>query len=253
MIRTIIIGFLLLISTLVSQVNTESMRSAEKRDGFQNKFNLEFGYEKSNSEVFELAAKYRLDYIKQNNFHSFIIINFNNGYEKEDDATNIITNKGFIHFRTTRNLIKDYQVEVFTQYEFNEFLLLNDRYLIGSGLRIGLQEDEPINTYLGMGFMYEKETYNTDIMHEKILIRSTNYIKNNLALTSNIDLSNTAYFQIATDDSNDYRILYDGGLEFYANDSFAFTISWNYRYDSDPHGDLGNGYVQISNGMSFNF
>ena len=44
-----------------------------------------------------------------------------------------------------------------------------------------------------------------------------------MALTSNIDLSNTCYFQIASDDLNDYRILYDGGLDFHVNHFFAFV------------------------------
>ena len=127
-------------------------------------------------------------------------------------------------------------MEVFTQYEFNEFLLLNDRYLIGSGLRIGFQNNGLTNTYLGMVFMYEKETYNIDAEDGKSLLRSTNYIKNNIILTSNINWSNTAYFQIALDDFNDYRILYDGGLDFHVNESFAFTIALKYRYDNDPQG-----------------
>ena len=101
--------------------------------------------------------------------------------------------------------------------------------------------------------MYEKEIYDLESDHEKNLLRSTNYIKNNIVLSSNIDLSNTAYFQIATDDFNDYRILYDGGLVFHVNESFAFTIELNYRYDNDPHGGLGSSYMQVSNGISFNF
>ena len=253
MIRTII-GFLLLISTLISQVNTEALRIAGKNIGFQNKFNLELGYEKANSEVLELAAKYRLDYINQDDFHSFMIINFDNGYEQENDVPkNIITNKGFIHLRGTKNILKNYQMEVFMQYEFNEFILLNDRYLIGTGLRIGFQGSGLINTYLGMGFMYEEEAYNIEIENEKSLLRSTNYIKNQFFLSSNIELNNTAYFQIASDDFNDYRILYDGGLEFHANDFFSITTSLNYRYDNDPHANMGSSYIQISNGVSFNF
>ena len=254
MIRIITIGLLLLISILTSQVNTEAMRTVENRDGFQNKFDLELGYEKASSEVFNFVSEYRLDYINPNSLHSFMIISLENGYEKEENTPkNIITNKGFIHLRTTKNILKNYQMEVFTQYEFNEFLLLNDRYLIGSGLRIGFQKNERENTYLGMGLMYEKETYNVIDAEDESLLRSTNYIKNNFALSSNIELNNTVYFQIALDDFNDYRILYDGGLEFHANDFFAFTISLNYRYDNDPHADLGSSYIQISNGMSFNF
>ena len=75
--------------------------------------------------------------------------------------------------------------------------------------------------------MVEKETYNLDLEKEMRLLRPTNYIKNNFALSANIDLSNTAYFQIASSDFNDYRILYDGGLDFHVNDFFTFTIELN--------------------------
>ncbi len=230
------------------------MRGEDNIEGFKNQFNLDLGYEKANSEVLDLAVEYRLDYIKKDNFHSFMVINLENGYEKENNSPkNIITNKGFIHLRATKNVVTNYQMEVFTQYESNEFLLLNDRYLLGAGLRTAFHKSELADTYLGIGLMVEKETYNLDIENEKNLLRSTNYIKNNITLSSNIDLSNTCYFQIASDDLNDYRILYDGGLDFHVNDYFAFTIELNYRYDNDPHGDLGSNYIQVSNGISLNF
>ena len=213
--KHIIGGIISAFTILQGQVNTEAMRSEDNSDSFTNQFNMEMGYEKANTEVLELAAEYRLDYVKQKNFHSFIVINLENGYEKENDLPkNIITNKGFAHLRITKDLFTNYQMEVFTQYEFNEFILLNDRYLLGSGLRIYLHKNKLANTSLGIGFMAENESYDLDIENEMNLLRSTNYIKNNITLNSKIELSNTAYFQIASDDFNDYRILYDGGLDF---------------------------------------
>jgi len=254
LVKYLLIVLISLFARITGQVNTESMRSEENRFGFSSQFSLDVGYEKANSEVLDLVAEYRLDYIKQGNFHSFMVINLENGYEKENDLPkNIITNKGFAHLRTTKDLFTNYQMEVFTQYEFNEFLLLNDRYLLGSGLRIYLHKNKLANTYLGIGFMAENESYDLDIENEMNLLRSTNYIKNNITLNSKIELSNTAYFQIASDDFNDYRILYDGGLDFHVTDFFAFTFELNYRYDNDPQGDLGNSYVQVTNGVSFNF
>jgi len=252
--KYILWGIISAFSILQGQVNTEAMRSEDNGDGFTNQFHMEMGYEKANTEVLQLAGEYRLDYVKQKNFHSFMVINLENGYEKENDLPkNIITNKGFAHLRITKNLFKNYQMEVFTQYEFNEFLLLNDRYLLGTGLRIGLQKSELSSTYIGIGLMVEKETYDLNSDDDKNLLRSTNYIKNNIVLSSNIDVSNTAYFQIASADLNDYRILYDGGLDFHVNESFAFTIEMNYRYDNDPQRNLGSSYIQVSNGFSFNF
>ena len=79
------------------------------------------------------------------------------------------------------------------------------------------------------------------------------YIKNNFALSANTDLSNTAYFQIASSDFNDFRFLFDSGLDFHVTDFFAFTFELNYRYDNDPQGELGNSYIQVTNGVTFNF
>ena len=64
---------------LQGQVNTEAMRSEDNNNSFTNQINMEMGYEKANTEVLELAAEYRLDYVKQKNFHSFIVINLENG------------------------------------------------------------------------------------------------------------------------------------------------------------------------------
>jgi len=57
MIRTNIIGLVLLVSIISSQVNTEAMRSAKNSNGFQNKFNLELGYKKASSEVFNFVSE----------------------------------------------------------------------------------------------------------------------------------------------------------------------------------------------------
>ena len=61
------------------------MRSEDDRFGFSNQFSLDVGYEKASSEVLDLASEYRLDYINQNNLHLFMIINLENGYEKEEN------------------------------------------------------------------------------------------------------------------------------------------------------------------------
>ena len=156
MTKYIIYGIIPVFSILQGQVNTEAMRSEDNSDGFNNRFNLDLGFEKVNSEVLDIAGEYRLDYVKQKNFHSFMVINLENGYEQKTDLPKtIITNKGFAHLRITKNLFTNYQMEVFTQYEFNEFLLLNDRYLLGTGLRIGLQKSELSSTYIGIGLMVE--------------------------------------------------------------------------------------------------
>lgn len=248
------ITFLLGSVILNAQVNTEAIRFEENVDSFRNQFKLDLGYEKASSEVLDLSAEYRLDYIRKDKDHSFIVANIENGYEKElNEPKNIITSKGFVHLRSSKYITKKQQLELFLQYEFNEFLLLKDRYLIGGGVRTPFNKIDFLNGFIGMGLMYEKEVYNLNPKNENTLLRSTNYIKNNIELSSNINFDNTCYFQVATNNLSDYRILYDSEFKFDVIDSFSFTIGLNYRYDNTPHGNLGKSYLQLANGISFNF
>ena len=71
-----------------SQINTEAMRNSQDEYGFTNAFGFDLGFEKSNEEVVEIAGKYRLDYVSRDGLHSFLVLNYENGYEKENDITN---------------------------------------------------------------------------------------------------------------------------------------------------------------------
>ena len=107
---------------VICQVNTEAMRTANDNSGITNSLGFDFGFEKSNQEVMEIAGKYRLDYISKNGMHSFFVINYDNGYEKESDQKNSIVNKGFSHLRFTKNISDLLYVELFMQYGFNDFV-----------------------------------------------------------------------------------------------------------------------------------
>ena len=80
-----------------------------------------------------------------------------------------------------------------------------------------------------------------------------NYCRISHPLKGLVPFKTYPYQNDLLDDFNDYRILYDGGLDFNVNKSFAFTTELNYRYDNDPQGNLGSSYIQVSNGISFNF
>ncbi len=242
------------VMTLVSgQVNTEAMRDNNESYGFTNVFGFDFGFEKSNQEVVDIAGKYRLDFIGKKGFHSFVVLSYENGYEKNNDETNSITNKGFSHLRFTKNIYGNIYIEFFTQYGFNDFLLMKERLLYGSGARFKISESDKINTYLGVGLMQENETYDLIKNQDMLLLRSTNYITWKLNISENSHINNTAYFQFDTKRSKDMRILYDVDLSVAMNQKLIFNFTMNYRQDSEPHGDLGKTYIQINNGIEYIF
>ena len=239
---------------LLAQINTEAMRSENVTDEFINKVNVDFGIEKADAEVIELAAAYRLDYFNPTGLHVFLILNYENGYEQEKGLEkNQVVNKGFGHLRMTKMISSKLFFEVFTQFGFNDFLLMKDRKLAGSGLRYKMVSNDRMNTFLGIGLMQENEIYDIVNEPEKKLLRSTNYLSWNINIAKNTQLYNTVYYQFSFSDINDYRLLYDGSINFSVNEKLSFVIELNYRYDNDPHGNMGKSYIQLNNGIEFTF
>jgi len=239
---------------LLAQINTEAMRSENVTDGFINKVNVDFGIEKADAEVIELAAAYRVDYFNPTGLHIFFILNYENGYEQKKGLDkNQVVNKGFGHLRMTKMISSKLFFEIFTQFGFNDFLLMKDRKLAGSGLRYKMVSNDRMNTFLGIGLMQENEIYDMVNEPEKKLLRSTNYLRWNINIAENTELYNTVYYQVSSSDINDYRLLYDGSIDFSVNENLSFFIELNYRYDNDPHGNMGKSYVQLNNGIEFTF
>ena len=244
----------LFMGMLLAQINTEAMRSENVTDGFINKVNVDFGIEKADAEVIELAAAYRVDYFNPTGLHIFFILNYENGYEQKKGLDkNQVVNKGFGHLRMTKMISSKLFFEIFTQFGFNDFLLMKDRKLAGSGLRYKMVSNDRMNTFLGIGLMQENEIYDMVNEPEKKLLRSTNYLRWNINIAENTELYNTVYYQVSSSDINDYRLLYDGSIDFSVNENLSFFIELNYRYDNDPHGNMGKSYVQLNNGIEFTF
>ena len=244
--------FCFIFSIILCQVNTENMRSDDLNLGFINQLDFDYNYEGTDDVVTEYAVGYRLDYIKNQRVKYFGVINFEQGYEKEKDQDiDIFSNKGFIHLRNTSEFVKNYSYELFTQYEFNDFLLLDERFLIGTGLRL-TKNGKMTKNYYSMGIMYESESYSTDDENVS-LVRSTNYINNTIFLNDNITFKNVIYFQFSIDNVDDFRILYDASIDFDVNDFVSISMKLNHRYDNDPINGLSQYYTQISNGISIHF
>ena len=249
-----LIIIILIIGSIHAQINTESMRSENFNDGFINKVNIDLGIEKADAEVIDLAVSYRVDYFNLSGVHIFLILNYKNGYEQEEGLDiNQVVNKGFSHLRMTKMISSTLFFEIFSQFGFNNFLLMKDRNLAGSGLRYKIGSNDKINTFLGIGLMQENEIYDLVIEPEKNLLRSTNYLSWNIKFTENTKFNNTVYYQFSSSDINDYRLLYDGSIDFSMDENLSFFIELNYRYDNDPHGDMVKSYVQLINGIEFTF
>lgn len=241
---------------LTAQVNTEALRGDKLKDGLSGSFGGSMNFHQGNSQILQTRVDARLDYLTQTN-HLFTVANLHRG--KEADTPSI--NKGFIHLRGVRQLAAKLAIEGFTQVEFNEFIRLKNRILLGFGARMWLLNKNEIRLALGVGAMAEHERLfasstivDTEESLETNLIRSTNYLNLKWVINDHVILGGTTYFQPDIADFGNFRILWSSTLEVALTTNLSLKIEAGLRYDSEPPMDVDSKYdLELTNGITYNF
>ena len=239
---------------LAAQVNIftdETMRQLQLKPGWYNSVALDLTYREGNTSLLTTRTRFRTDYLAKR-YHSFVFGSLQRG--RKDDS--FFTNKGMAHGRIIWRSTKHFLLESFAQKQFNESILLDDRNLIGGGVRLALQpSSSKFNVYVGIGAMWEHERIN-DKEHGDItthLVRSTNYINWTWQLDERITTSATGYYQFHLRRFQDYRILFEGSITFRLTTKLAFPLRVNFRYDNEPPTGIRKHDVEIFNGLRYTF
>ncbi|MBN1447239.1 MAG: DUF481 domain-containing protein [Bacteroidetes bacterium] len=252
--RLILLPLLLYIvtSTLSAQVNTEKLRRADSSSGMFFNTSLRFGLVRGNSEYVSAGAAARVDYA-QATHDNFAVIE----YEFKESSGGKIANKGFVHLRTIRAWTTLLSVEAFAQAEFNEFLSLKNRDLLGAGARLHLIEvtgakRSLFSLYLGVGAMFEHEYYATEPAETRFnRVRSTNYLTAAWNPSGNMAASLVGYIQPLIEEPADYRMTAEASLEFTISSRFRFHVGVNSRFHSRPVLNVKRYDFEINNGIRF--
>ncbi len=248
-IKTIFIILITIINLVFGQINTEVMRKIKNQDGLSAQLDYNYNIIKGNSEYISHNANFKILY-KKGKFNSFLITN----YEQKGTNNKQIINKGFMHLRSVRETGQKFSLESFIQNEFDNFLFIENRLLIGGGGRfLALNKEDKLTFYLGIGGMYEGEKYSISSEKDKNLFRSTNYFTGTWMLDEKISLSYTQYLQFDTGRLSDYRLLTDLNLEVALLKRLSLVTIINYRYDNEPVLNLKKYDFSIINGLSINF
>ncbi len=252
--KSLVILFLLSTISLgaLSQVNTEALMRGTVL-GFGTRLGVNFGFNSGNSTFFRWQLDARSDY-RAKAFYTFLVGNLERG--TANDA--IFLFRGFVHYRAIWQQDTLLQPEFFVQREFNEFILLKDRVLFGSGLRLNLRYLQPNDTVmafkltLGVGAMWEKERF-TELNPETNLLRSTNYVALLWRIVPRTSLQLTGYYQVDVKRLSDYRLLLDGLLTISITDKLAATVVLIYRYDNEPVLNVARFDLDLRNGFTYTF
>ena len=143
-------------SLLTAQVNTEAMRRADSSLGWHSNLSADAGLIAGNSNLVDLKGGLRFDYLAPGG-HVFLVSQYQRGLQD----TALFINKGFVHLRGVRSLRPGRALEGFVQQEFNEFINLRSRSLVGGGLRLEFPSPADstagaLGLNLGIGLMWER-------------------------------------------------------------------------------------------------
>ncbi len=255
------------------QVNTEKMRVGANEPGWGGTFDLNASLQQGNTEREILGGGVRLQYAwprleadtaaeaepdgdETQGPANVIFLVSNYSFSRANDNRYVNNAQG--HLRFIRQHSPRISFEVFGQYQFNEFIRLEDRFLAGGGGRFALVQAERTEVFAGIGYMLEQETLDlpaalpagTSSEHH----RSTNYLTVRFnSEDERLRLVQTLYAQPRFDRLQDFRLLSETSFEIQLFRQLALAISLNVAHDSEPPTGIKKTDVVLSNSLRYSF
>lgn len=252
--RFITLSFFLLFFPQViwAQVNTESFRKDGNQDGREMLTSSDIAYEAGNVRTLRGKQTLRIN-IDKGKWYTFLMGSFERGIQNK----NVYLNRGFVHYRLVYHKSQYVNPESFVQQEFDEFLLMKNRFLVGLGNRFNFFDPQIVEEKrilsLGIGFMYEYENINSVVPQTTYIVRNTNYLTAKTNVGEQTYLSGTVYLQTNIVNINDYRVLGQISMTINVNKNFSIATNFNYRYDNEAPEELYPLDARVSNSFIVKF
>jgi hypothetical protein len=233
-----------------AQVNIEKLRTEPTDNGISGSFSLALTFSQGNIDFADFALGSFVAH-KRGKYTTFLVTNGRFAAKRTqgdyllspdvglwDDEAHFSYN-AMSHLRTNYDLGHDLALELYGQYEFNEFLLLDRRVLAGSGIRYKVCEGKHGGFWFGTSAMLEMEQLNPDAIAASEPVdqqhwRWSSYGTAKTILSQTSTWITTIYYQPRLDEFSDYRVVGETGLSFAINERFSFSVDARLRHDSAP-------------------
>ena len=233
-------------------VNMDALHFDKEKDTFSTDLDLAISGSSGNSDRTKASMNGQFTWVSEKSINLAVL-----GYQYGQSNNIKSVNKSFIHYRYIYELNNNVDLEIFTQFEQNEFTRLSYRGLLGSGLRFSVLNTENHHSFIGFGAFYSKERIEfisglTDDGIEK-LTRANIYFLSKYEINPLLSISNVVYYQPSFSRFSDYRALLESKLDFKINQNLSFRLSFDVSYDSEPSQTIKNTDISYMSGLKFNF
>lgn len=212
-------------------VNIESRRM--QTDSIRFVLNADFSFNHTNNdglEVNQLDATLTSQ-IKSKDLKKIYLLLGN--YKLIDSEEKNLQNSWFLHGRFNYKLSALLRLEAFIQGQYNQLLVVEQRNLLGLGVRLKWVDRENFTGYAGNSYLYEvehsDEAGTTEYNHRNSTYLSLSYFPK----SKRFSLANTLYYQPLYEDFGDYRILEQFRMDVPLSSWFKVFALFNYYLDSE--------------------
>ena len=217
----------------IAQINTERYRKDSDSVGFSAIADIEITAITGNTDFQFINLGGRLNY-NWGTSYTFLVADGGFGW---DDSKRIF-NQALLHLRHVYSLNDLFQIEVFTQTDFNKKRLLEARELLGGGVRYKILTFDNAKFRIGASYFYEHEKYDVtaNSMHGSNVFanRLSTYLTFELDIKDDVKLITVNYFQPQIGKWDDFRIISDLSLIVGLTSFVDLSVSFNLRYDAKP-------------------
>jgi len=173
----------------------------------------------------------------------------------EQEGKDILNNR-YLHLRYNYRFTQRFRSFHFFQLQSNQNLFLDQRRLLGSGLRYTLLEGARSHMEVGSGLMFEVERLNAEKLNPGEDSRSDGLRMSNLVVGSGSfgegrRWVTVIYYQPSVEDFGDYRLSGEAGLGVELIRSLQLDVSLTWRHDSRAPANLDEDDLGFKTGFTY--
>jgi hypothetical protein len=226
-----------------SIIHIENHRLAAKGLGFSGTIETTLNFIQNINDIFQTQNNAQLQYTV--NDYSFLSISSFN--QTILNGRNIV-NEGFQHLRLTFKPRRILSYDGFVQGQFNEIILIKNRYLVASGLRTRIWESDSLRWYSGTLFMREVENELTGITNHHW--RISQYLSLGGTIKNGISFDFIGYYQPDIMNFKDFRTSAEITFEFNWSKRWGIRLIHSLFHDSNPPESIRSTFYNFRNGIA---
>ena len=248
--RTITLWIIILSSSFsfAQLVNIESKRMQTDSIRFVLRGDFSFSYNNNDGDYIFRIGSGLTTQLKTKDLKKIFLLLGNYSLIRSENQD--FQNTWLLHLRYNQKLSNLFRLEAFVQSQHNQLLNINTRNLVGLGIRLKIISKENFRMYFGEAYMYEEEK--SDVFNVKDYNhRASSYLSFSANTNkSNLEITNTIYFQPLYSALSDYRILQQLQISVPLSKVLGFNTTLNYYHDSETPSGNSQFSTNISAGLS---